>query len=163
MTAHDTASAVIARASECEMLPMGTGSVRLLLDSSDTGGAFSAHRVHLAEGQLGANPHVHTATSELLYLLDGSIDVLAGDRVLTATAGDLVVAPPGCPHAFAASPGRGADALVMVTPGTERFEFFRAVSRAMTPGADPADRVRIMRGQDTYDTHAVESAAWSSR
>jgi uncharacterized cupin superfamily protein len=163
MTTTHTEAAVIARASESELLPMGSGTLQLLLDSSATGGAFSAHRVHLAEGQLGANPHVHSATSELLFVLDGSIDVLAGDHLLTATAGDLVVAPPGCAHAFAASSASRADVFVMVTPGTERFEFFRALSRAMAPGADPAERLRIARGQDAYDTHAVESATWSSR
>lgn len=163
MTAGHTAPAAIARASDSETLPMGSGTLQLLLDASGTGGALSAHRVHLAEGQLGASPHVHAATSELLFVLDGSIDVLAGDRVLTATTGDLVVAPPGCAHAFAASPASHADVFVMVTPGTERFEFFRALSRAMAPDADPSDRLRTGRGQDAHDTHAVESASWSSR
>ena len=122
MTARNMVSAFIARASESETLPIGSGTLQLLLDSSGTGGALSAHRVRLADGQLGANPHVHSGTSELLFVLDGSIDVLAGDHVLTATAGDLVVAPPDCPHAFAASMAGCADVFVMVTPGTERFE-----------------------------------------
>ena len=74
-------------------------------------------------------------------MLDGSIDVLAGDHVLTATEGDLVVVPPGHPHAFAASAARCADVLVMVTPGIERFGFFRALSGVLAAGADPADRM----------------------
>ncbi len=114
-------------------------------------------------GQLGANPHVHTRTSELFFVLDGSIDVLAGDDVATASAGDLVVVPPGQPHAFAASAGKCADVLVMITPGTERFEFFRALARAMAPGADPAERLSVLRGQNDYDTHSTESATWSTR
>jgi uncharacterized protein (TIGR03086 family) len=156
-------SPAIARAAESETLRLGSGTLQLLLDSSATGGALSAHRVHLSEGQLGANPHVHTRTSELFFVLDGSIDVLAGDDVVTATAGDLVVVPPGHPHAFAASAAQCADVLVMITPGTERFEFFRALARAMAPGADPAERLSVLRGQNDYDTHTTESATWTTR
>ena len=156
-------SPVIARAAESETLSLGSGTLQLLLDSSATGGALSAHRVHLSEGQLGANPHVHTRTSELFFVLDGSIDVLAGDRVLTATNGDLVMVPPGNPHAFAASTARCADVLVIVTPGTERFEFFRALSRVTAAGTDPAGRLTVMRAQNDYDTRPAESAAWSNR
>jgi uncharacterized protein (TIGR03086 family) len=156
-------SAAIARAAESETLRLGSGTLQLLLDSSATGGALSAHRVHLSEGQLGANPHVHTRTCELFFVLDGSIDVLAGDDVVTASVGDLVVVPPGQPHAFAASAAQCADVLVMITPGTERFEFFRALARAMAPGADQAERLSVLRGQSDYDTHSTESATWSTR
>jgi uncharacterized protein (TIGR03086 family) len=153
----------IARAVESETLHLGSGTMQLLLDAPATGGALSAHRVQLSEGQVGANPHTHACTSELFFVLDGSIDVLAGGDVLTATTGDLVVVPPGNPHAFAASAERSADVLVMVTPGTERFEFFRALSRAMAPGADPAERLRVTSGQNGDDARPAESAAWSNR
>ena len=162
-TVNATTSPAIARAGESETLRLGGGTLRLLLDSSATGGVLSAHRVHLSEGQLGANSHAHTTTSEIFFVLDGSIDVLAGDDLLTATAGDLVVVPPGNPHAFAASATSSADVLVMVTPGVERFEFFRALSRAMAPGADAADRLNVMRNQNDDDTHPAESATWSNR
>ena len=33
---------------------------------------------------------------------------------------------------------------------------------AMAPGADPAERLRVLRGQNNYDTQSTESATWSS-
>jgi hypothetical protein len=35
------------------------------------------------------------------------------------------VVPPGLPHAFAAPPGSGGELLIIITPGVERFEYFR--------------------------------------
>ena len=65
VTVNGTTAPAIARAAESETLRLGSGTLHLLLDASSTGGALSAHRVQLSEGQLGANPHVHTRTSEL--------------------------------------------------------------------------------------------------
>ena len=62
----------IVRAAEAETLIAGSSRIQLLLDSSATGGALSAHRVRLADGAEGANPHRHTGSSELFYVLGGS-------------------------------------------------------------------------------------------
>jgi mannose-6-phosphate isomerase-like protein (cupin superfamily) len=153
----------MARAAEAETLSMGQTTLQLLLDAGSTGDALSAHRVHLRDGAVGANPHRHTRVSELFFVLDGSLDVLAGESVLAATAGDLVVVPPGHAHAFAATARCSADVLVMITPGIERFDFFRALSRAMQPGADPVGRSQVMASQPDFDTYPSESSEWSRR
>lgn len=160
MTAIAGARPAVARAGEAELLQHGTSSIRLLLDSPDTGGAISAHRAVLGEGALGAAPHRHTGSSELFYVIDGSVDLLAGDELLTAEPGDLVVVPPGFAHAFRATPGRTAEMLILVTPGIERFDFFRALA-AVVNGA--ADREAFMRDQARYDTYAASNADWDAR
>ena len=142
------------------MLRHGSSSIRLLLDSSDTGGAISAHRAVLGDGALGATPHRHTGSSELFYVLDGSVDVLAGDDLVTAVQGDLVVVPPGFAHAFSATPGCTAEMLIIVTPGIERFDFFRALS-AVVDGT--ADRDTFMSDQARYDTYPASSVRWDAR
>jgi quercetin dioxygenase-like cupin family protein len=68
-------------------------------------------------------------SAELFYLLDGTAQLLSGDRVITAERGDLVIVPPGLAHAFAAAPGHDADILIVITPGVERFEYFRHLER----------------------------------
>jgi hypothetical protein len=92
-------------------------------------------------------------------VLDGSIDVLAGAELLTATSGDLVVVPPGHAHAFAASAGSRADLLVMVTPGIDRFPFFRSLCEDIGSG----DRRTVFPSRLDLDTDPVESTAWTSR
>ncbi|GAA3227750.1 hypothetical protein GCM10020216_043650 [Nonomuraea helvata] len=61
--------------------PAATG--RLLLDSSDTGGALSTIRMTLAEGADGAVPHHHTTSTELFYILEGKARVLTGEEIVT--------------------------------------------------------------------------------
>jgi mannose-6-phosphate isomerase-like protein (cupin superfamily) len=129
----------------------------LLADASATGGALSAHRVRLARGTAGAVPHRHDRSSELFFVLDGCLDVLVGTHVVTARAGDLVVVPPRLPHAFAAHGNDAADALVVLTPGVERFEYLRRVERIRTGRADLDS---LQSEQDRYDTHFLVSDAW---
>jgi quercetin dioxygenase-like cupin family protein len=126
------------------------------LDSSDTGGALSTHRVLLRDGAEGAAPHRHLTTTELFYVLSGAVDLLAGEEVLYAIEGDLVVVPPGVDHAFGATAGADGELLVLVTPGIERFDFFRTVHGVLTGAADPS----ILAGsEERYDNHAARPRA----
>jgi quercetin dioxygenase-like cupin family protein len=146
---------VIVRAEDAEYLP----SIRhfLLADGSATANALSTHRITLAAGTAGARPHRHRIGSELFFVLDGALHLLVGDEVLTATAGDLAVVPPGTDHAFAAHAETGADALIVITPGLDRFEYLRQVEAIRSGQADPAG---LDDQQQRYDTYFVESAAW---
>jgi quercetin dioxygenase-like cupin family protein len=149
------ASAVI-RAADAESLVSANRTLRLLLDSSDTGGAVSAHRVQLRDGVEGANPHRHFTTTELFYVLSGAVDLLSGGEVLKATQGDLVVVPPGVDHAFGATAGADGELLVVITPGIERFGFFRAVHEVVT---GTADRAILAGSEEQYDNHAATALA----
>jgi len=146
---------VIVRADDAEYLP--DISHYLLADSSATNGAFSAHRIRLGRSENGAVPHRHNNSSELFFMLDGMLDVLAGSEILTASPGDLLVVPPQCDHAFRAHPDHSADALIIITPGVERFDYFRHVVRIRR---GEASRESLLAEQDRYDTHFVSSPIW---
>ncbi len=111
----------------------------------------------MTDGALGANPHRHTIYSEAFYVVDGSLDILAGEELTRATAGDLAVVPPGVVHAFAASVGCDAEALVFITPGVERFDFFRQVGRVL---AGEGDRGALLKMQTDIDTYTVDNPTW---
>lgn len=147
----------VARGGEAEYLP-AIGHI-LLADSSATGGALSSHRVQLARGADGAVPHQHRAAAELFFVLDGALDVLAGDEIISAGRGDLVVVPPGLAHAFAARRDATADALIVITPGIERFDYFRQVVE-VREGRQP--RESLLAQQDRFDTYFLDSPAWAS-
>lgn len=148
---------VLVRSEEAEVLaPIGH---RLLADGPATAGALSSHRVQLPAGADGAVPHRHEASSELFFVVDGVLEVLIGDTVESGRAGDLIIIPPGLPHAFAAGAGHGADALIVITPGIERFEYFRHVVRQRSGEQEP----EVLRAlQDRFDTHFVHSDVWTS-
>ncbi|MFI6566695.1 cupin domain-containing protein [Streptomyces sp. NPDC050534] len=151
---------VLVRDAEAELIGGDPVAVRLLADSSATGGALSTVRVTLAEGADGARPHLHRHSAEMFYLLDGAADVLSGEDVVTAERGDLVVVPPDRPHAFAAAPGTPADLLIVITPGVERFEYFRHLQRIRLGEVTPESLLEV---QELYDNHFLRSAVWDGR
>jgi quercetin dioxygenase-like cupin family protein len=150
-----TCRPVVVKAGESEYLE-SIGHT-LLTDSNATGGALSAHRVALGRGADGAVPHRHANSSELFFILNGSFDVLVGYDVVSANAGDLLVVPPGVDHAFGAHPDSAAEALIVITPGVERFDYFRHVVR-VRDGSEP--RETLLALQDLFDTHFIDSAVW---
>ncbi|MBT1097618.1 cupin domain-containing protein [Streptomyces chartreusis] len=151
---------VIVRAAEAELVGRAPTTVRLLADSSHTGGALSTQRVTLTGGADGAKPHWHDNSAEMFFLLDGAAEILSGDDVVTAGPGDLVVVPPGKPHAFAAVPGADADLLIVITPGVERFEYFRHLQRIALGEATVESLLEV---QDRYDNHFMKSEVWDGR
>ena len=98
--------------------------------------------------------HHHSSSAELFYVLSGSVQLLAGDRVLVAGEGDLAVVPAGLPHAFAAALGlrrRSADRdhsrrraiRVLPPPGQDRHR--PAVPRE--PGGGSGTLRHVLRRQ----------------
>jgi mannose-6-phosphate isomerase-like protein (cupin superfamily) len=148
---------VLARAAGAERLEFPDGStMRLLADSSATGGRLSVHVSTLGNGA-GAGPHHHDHASELFYVVRGAVQLLIGEEIVLADEGDLAVVPPGVTHAFAAAPGPDAELLMAVTPGIERFDLFRAFQRVLS-GSEPAGTV--FTDQSAYDTHPDDSPVW---
>ncbi|MFD2078037.1 Mannose-6-phosphate isomerase, cupin superfamily [Actinopolymorpha cephalotaxi] len=152
-------SSVIVRSADAEVVGRAPTTIRLLADSSATGGALSTQRVSLTDGADGARPHHHANSAELFYLLDGTAQLLSGEQVVTAERGDLVVVPPGLPHAFAAAPGEDADILIVITPGVERFEYFRHLERIAYGKVPPESLLEV---QELYDTYFATSASWEN-
>jgi quercetin dioxygenase-like cupin family protein len=160
MTATMTQALVVsAESAEVVDLPAG-GAFTLLADASDTARALGANRLTLGPGRDGAEPHHHTLSTELFYVIDGELEFLLGEKVTTVAKGGLVVVPPKLPHAFGAVPGTGADLLSVLTPGVERFGYFRQLGR-IQHGLEPADG--LLPVQDRYDVHFVEAVAWHSQ
>ncbi len=149
--------AVVVREADAEVLGLASLSTRLLADSKATGGALSVMRTTMGEGTEGARPHMHSKSAELFYLLDGNLQILIGDRVIIAGKGDLVVVPPAMAHAFATAPGCAADFLIVLTPGIERFGYFRLVERLSKGDATLEE---LLASQELYDNHFLDSPAW---
>jgi mannose-6-phosphate isomerase-like protein (cupin superfamily) len=150
---------VITRAAEAEIVGGSTAKVRLLVDSSSTGGALSTVRVTLEKGADGARPHRHDRSAEMFYVLDGRVRVLSGTEIVVAEQGDVIVVPPKMPHAFSTQRGSGAELLVVIAPGVERFEYFRHLTR-IARGEEKPETLQDV--QDLYDTYFLNSPEWEA-
>ncbi|CAM5233071.1 cupin [Streptomyces xanthochromogenes] len=123
-----------------EMIVLGTTRLRLLEDGSNTG-----HRLGIAESVLaphtpGPPQHRHAQHDEGFYVISGTVRFTVRDRDYDATAGTLVMVPPGAPHTFANVTDQPAVLLSTFTPDLY-VQYFRdlqdmvAGGRAMTPEA----------------------------
>lgn len=150
---------VLVRGGNAEQLDFPDGStMRLLADGDATGGVASIHRSVLAADADGANPHHHTAVTEVIYVVGGRIEVLVGDEIVQAGEGDLLVVPPGVVHAFAALPDGGAELLIATAPGIERFSLWRRIQRVVT-GGEPAGSL-VTDQATAYDTYSDVRPHW---
>jgi uncharacterized cupin superfamily protein len=146
---------ILTLAAEAEVI--AGGSITLLAETATAGGAMAVNRSLLPAGSAGVPPHYHERTTELFFVLGGGLTALAGERVVTLEAGDLLLAPAGIVHALAPAAGKEADLLVVATPVTERFDYYRLLDRVQAGAAQPHE---ILDTQERYDNHFVASAAW---
>lgn len=147
----------LVRGDEAEILP--ASGITLLADAAATGGVLTSNRSFMPAGSAGAPPHFHRGAAELFYVLDGRLDVLLGEELLTLAARDLLVVPAGTPHAFAPA-GGAADVLFVYTPSKPRFDYYRLLERVYTGDADAAE---LGTTQELYDNHYVDSPVWAAR
>jgi quercetin dioxygenase-like cupin family protein len=151
----------IQRASDAERVQDGpTSSIVLLADAEHTDGQLTINRAFLEVGSPGAPAHRHLDTTEAIFVISGSLDVLVEEQVHTLVAGDLVVLPPGTAHAFAPSEGHPADMLAVFTPGQDRFEYYRLLERLHLGSATLQD---LAATSHRYDNHYTESDVWANR
>lgn len=149
---------LVTRAASAERLDHAQRSVMTLLaDSSQTAGALSVTRSTFPDGGDGAPPHFHGGASESLFVIDGALQVLAGEEVVVLEVGDFISLPPGLPHAFGAAAGADADVLAVFTPAADRFDYYRLLARVAAGEAAPAE---IAASGDRFDNHYVDSPAW---
>jgi mannose-6-phosphate isomerase-like protein (cupin superfamily) len=142
-----------------EIVGSKSAKIKLLVDSNATGGALSTVQVTLEKDADGARPHRHDHAAEMFYVLDGSLQVLSGTEIVKAERGDVIVVPPSLPHAFAAARGHGAELLIVIAPGIERFEYFRKLTR-IARGEEPPESLGDV--QQLYDTYFSESPEWAA-
>jgi len=119
-------------------LDFGFSSLRILLRSEDTDGAFGLTEQPVEPGVLAGPLHVHANEIGFFYVLEGRIGVQVGDRVITATPGSVVGVPRGVRHTFW-NPGEvDARVLELFAPGGfERwFEDLARLISGDTPDLD---------------------------
>ncbi|MFC4016926.1 cupin domain-containing protein [Micromonospora sp. GCM10011542] len=152
---------VLVPAADAEVLADGpTSLITLLADANATHGALTVNRSLLRKGSPGAPPHFHTRATETFFVIDGVLQVLAGEQILTLHPGDLLVVPPHLPHAFAPASGEEADVLVTFTPGIARFDYYRLLERVYKGDADPRE---IGASSEQFDNHYFDSPTWRGR
>lgn len=115
--------------------------------STDTAGTFSAIELVTQPGQ-GVMVHVHEHEDELVYVVDGEIEVTLGDQTLTATAGILALLPRGIPHGFTNIGDKPSRVLDVILPG--KFDHYFVELHNLYNDAGVVDEARLNALAEKY-------------
>jgi quercetin dioxygenase-like cupin family protein len=101
---------------------LGSIGVRFMIDSADSGGAFSLVEHPMSARALGAPLHRHTHEDEFSYVIEGRVGALLGDEVVMGGPGDLIFKPRNQWHTFWNAGEESARILEIISPaGFERY------------------------------------------
>ncbi|MFG3529968.1 cupin domain-containing protein [Streptomyces sp. NPDC047917] len=136
-----------------ETIVLGTTRMRVLEDGSHTG-----HRLAIAESVLaphtqGPPQHRHAQHDEGFYVLSGTVRFTVGNEDYDATAGTLVMVPPGTPHTFANPTDQPAVMLSTFTPDLY-VQYFRDLQEVFADGRQPTRQANV----DAMSRYATEPA-----
>ncbi|MGW1562542.1 cupin domain-containing protein [Streptomyces sp. NPDC002144] len=136
-----------------ETIVLGTTRMRVLEDGSHTG-----HRLAIAESVLaprtqGPPQHRHAQHDEGFYVLSGTVRFTVGAEDYDATAGTLVMVPPGTPHTFANVTDQPAVMLSTFTPDLY-VQYFRDLQEVFADGRPLTRQSNI----DAMSRYATEPA-----
>ena len=127
--------------------------VRVLCTEANSVGASTFE--FLAAPGFDTGAHYHSKIEEQFYVIDGEMELRAGDRRIVGRPGTFVAVPTGVAHAFANRSDAAARMLLITTPpGHERYfaELAEILSR---PGKPDAAEIAALRAR--FDTTQVET------
>jgi quercetin dioxygenase-like cupin family protein len=75
------------------------GLMSFLTTGADTGGCFALMEYRGKPGN-EPPPHIHLWENEIIYVLDGVMELYCGERIMHLHAGEMGFIPRGQPHAF---------------------------------------------------------------
>ena len=106
------------------------------IKSKDTNGVFSVMEFVTPPGK-GVSLHVHEREDELVYLLDGEIEVTLGDQKMKAIPGVMALLPRGIPHGFTNIGNKPSRLLDTILPGL--FDNYFVELAALFAAGDPSE------------------------
>lgn len=106
------------------------------IKSSATNGAFSVMEFVTPPGK-GVALHVHEREDELVYLLEGELEVTLGDQKMKAVPGVMALLPRGIPHGFTNIGNKPSRLLDTILPG--QFDNYFVELAALYAAGEPSE------------------------
>lgn len=121
--------------------------IRVPVRSADTGGRLCVQISEMPTVGAASPPHCHGSEDEIVYVLDGRLEIETTDDRASLLPGDLAMAPRGLPHRVT-SAAAGTRLLTIITPGALE-EAFRRIA------ADPSPH-HLQREMDVWAVHTLD-------
>ena len=132
---------------EPELIRVGSLEIRYL-QKAGNGCKMGFFEMRVPPASVVPPPHSHTASEELVYVLEGTLRYTVGNETRDLQAGDFMATPCGAVHAFSNPHAVEARALVINTPDIGA-QYFREVAAIVNAGGPP-DRAKLMATMRTF-------------
>jgi quercetin dioxygenase-like cupin family protein len=156
MTLPGHADPIVLHPGEGEYVVIG-GDTRCTfkVTGRNTNDHFGLFEVEMEPGAVGARPHIHRHLTEIFYVADGEVELLAGEQRLIGTRGTLLLAPPTAVHGFANTGDVRATLLIMFCPADTREKYFAGLAE-LTQGGRRSSRDELVALMHSFDQEPVE-------
>lgn len=146
-----------------ERLWIAGDTLWLKATAADTGGAYTLIEILAAPGG-GPPPHTHENEDEAFYVLEGTFELLVGERVITAGPGGYASVPRGTVHRFRCTGDQPGRLLILFTPGGIEG-FFREAGQPAAGDGDPPpiDAAEIARTEVAGAKYGLRVVAWGNQ
>jgi len=145
--------AIVVQSNEGKALSLRGTRVAYKAEGERPGGGPTVLEFTAAPG-FGTGDHVHSRIEEIFYVVEGEFQIRAGDQMLRAGAGDVVLVPPGVPHGFGNPEGGPAKMVLIISPAGVHERYFEELAELLAkPGPPDAQAISELRRR--YDTEQV--------
>ncbi len=131
----------------------GIGAMRLTVKEAGerTAGQLVIVEMVVPPGAGSPPTHIHRQGAESWYVLEGELDLMAGNEQGRHGPGSFVMVPAGTPHRFT-NPGT-VPVRFLLTMTPHQLQFLEAVSQIWTAG--PPDMTAVAAVMARYDTELL--------
>lgn len=149
----EEAAAAPATAAVCSQRHLAVlgANIHIRATMAETEGNFSLVELSVPPHFPGAPRHYHERMPESFFILEGSIEVLKGEKWTTCTAGQFVHIAPGTIHAYRNNSEQHARFLI-IAPDHDRFFFELIEWMKREPVWPPKDRQELIEFGRRHDT-----------
>jgi mannose-6-phosphate isomerase-like protein (cupin superfamily) len=134
-----------------EFFQLGPATLRILEDGSTTDHRLGLGEITLQPHMQGPPQHRHGRHDEGFYVISGTVRFTVGEVQHDATAGTLVMVPPGAPHTFA-NPGEEVAVMMNTFTPDLYVDYFRELRAMIARDGEmtPQTNITAMSHFDTY-------------
>jgi quercetin dioxygenase-like cupin family protein len=124
----------------------------------NTNDHFGLFEVEMDPGAVGARPHIHHQLTEIFYVVEGEVQLLAGEERVSGGPGAMLLVPPTAVHGFANLGSDPAKLLIMFCPADTRENYFAGLAELTKDGRKPTrdELVSLMRRFDQEPVDEVQ-------
>jgi mannose-6-phosphate isomerase-like protein (cupin superfamily) len=120
-----------------EKINIGTLEINFLFDGEDTEGTLVQFEFVVQPGAKVPAPHFHVHVDETLFILEGTLTQIIGDRIVELHEGETCFIKRGVVHGFNNRHDKPVRVLATLSPASIGPAYFREMAEVVNAGGPP--------------------------